>query len=492
MKLSKLVILSWFFVLLLAAAACSTLINVDALENTPVPQQQQGEVSTDDPADPSSGESPGNTTPPKSEPGTGADTALTPPSDLGDLFAPFWETWDILHEEFVDQPLDDEAMAQGAINGLLQVSALADIAVDDKTALDFAAAGGTPAELQNTFIPFWKAWIQSTAPKDVTLMRAAINGMIESLGDQHTSYMDPDQFTQANIPLEGEYEGIGAWVDPNGEYLTIVSPMPGSPAEEAGLQPGDQVIKVDGEDMTGVDGNLVIRRVLGPAGTQVTLTIRREGVPDLFDVTITRQRIVIPSVAGEMLDNDIAYVQLFTFGEQTTEDLRDILAELLQNNPRGLILDLRNNGGGFLRTAVEVASEFIEEGVIMYEVYGDGSRDTYRALGDGLATDIPMVVLINEGSASASEIVAGALQDYGRATLVGTTSFGKGSVQNWVPLRSEDGAVRVTIARWYTPKERLIHGIGLEPDVYVEITEEDFNSGIDPQLDKAIELLLNP
>jgi carboxyl-terminal processing protease len=304
--------------------------------------------------------------------------------------------------------------------------------------------------------------------------------------------MDPDQFIQANIPLEGEYEGIGAWVDPDGEFLTIVSPMPGSPAEEAGLEPGDQVIKVDGEDMTGIDGNLVIRRVLGPSGSQVTLTIRREGIED-FDVTITRAKIVIPSVTGEMLEeHNLAYVQLLNFGQDTDAELRDILNDLLAENPTGLILDLRNNGGGYLVTAIEIASEFIDEGVIMYEDYGDGERDTYEALGDGLATTIPMVVLINEGSASASEILAGAIQDYERAPLVGMTSFGKGSVQNWIPLTSENGAVRVTIARWYTPKERLIHEVGLTPDVIVEFTEADAEAEIDPQLDKAIEILLNP
>lgn len=381
-------------------------------------------------------------------------------------------------------------MLQGALDAIAEVSALSDAQPTAENARAFAEAAGTPADLIEVSIPFWQTWIRSTAPQDVTLMRTAINGMLGSLNDQHTSYMDPDQFLQANIPLEGEYEGIGAWVDPDGEYLTIVSPMPESPAEQAGLKPGDQVIKVDGEDMTGIDGNLVIRRVLGPAGSQVTLTIRREGEPE-FDVIITRAKIVVPSVTGKMLEeNNLAYVQLLNFGQTTGDDLRAELEELLAQNPDGLILDLRNNGGGYLVTAIQIASEFIQEGVIMHEVYGDGERDTYESYGDGVATAIPMVVLINEGSASASEILAGAIQDYGRAPLVGVTSFGKGSVQNWIPLSSEDGAVRVTIARWYTPNERLIHEIGLEPDVVVELTEADIEAGLDPQLDKAIEILL--
>jgi carboxyl-terminal processing protease len=353
-----------------------------------------------------------------------------PPQDRDELFAPFWQSWDLVHEQFVDQPVDDEA-----------------------------------------------------------LMRGAISGMLEALGDQHTSYMDPDQYKQANIPLEGEYEGIGAWVDPNAEYLTIVSPMPDSPAEAAGLKPGDEIIGIDGEDMTGIDGNLVIRKVMGPAGTEVTLTIRREDLEEPFDVNLQRAHIVVPSVESEMLEGDIAYVQLFNFGDKTTDELRDGLRELMAEDPVGLVLDLRNNGGGALRTAIEVASEFISDGVIMYEEYGDGTRDTYEATRGGLATEIPVVVLINEGTASASEIVAGAIQDHGRGQLVGVTSFGKGSVQIWTPLDKEQGAVRVTIARWLTPDGRTINETGLEPDIVVELTEEDITAERDPQLDKAVELL---
>jgi len=164
---------------------------------------------------------------------------------------------------------------------------------------------------------------------------------------------------------------------------------------------------------------------------------------------------------------------------------------LMAQNPKGLIIDLRNNGGGYLQTSVEVASEFIGDGVVLYEQYGDGQRTTYQVLEDGQATEIPLVVLINEGTASASEIVAGAIQDHGRGKLVGVTSYGKGSVQNWVPLSNNQGAVRVTIAKWLTPDERTISGEGLQPDVEVEITNEDLQAGHDPQLDKAVEVLLH-
>jgi carboxyl-terminal processing protease len=478
-------------------------------------------VGAEPPAANDADSGPGDLTPGQaddSSPAASLPDVPPPPDNLEDLFVPFWEAWDIVHEQYVDQPVDDDAMMRGAIQGMLS-------SIDDTVSIasaripgtdEYLSQSGTPAEVQELFMPFWENWALAHSPDDQALMQGAISGMLESLGDQHTSYMNPDQFTQANIPLDGTYEGIGAWVDPNMEYLTIVSPMTGSPAEAAGLLPGDEIIAVDGDDMTGVDGNLVIRRVLGPAHSKVVLTIRREGVEEPFDVEITRAKIAIPSLEARMLDDDVAYIHLFTFGEDTKDELRTALKDLLAQKPVGLVFDLRNNGGGYLVSAIEVASEFIDDGVIMYEEYGDGSRDTYEALGHGLATDLPMVVLINEGTASASEIVSGAIQDYGRAPLVGVTSFGKGSVQNWIPLSNNQGAVRVTIARWLTPNERQIHQIGLEPDYpiigvsqaaiddgfdidslgmepdqIVILSAEDVQAGKDPQLDKAIEVLLN-
>ena len=354
------------------------------------------------------------------------------PKNLEPLFAPFWQSWNLIHDEYVDQPVNDE-----------------------------------------------------------TLMQGAIRGMLEALGDPHSSYLDPNQYERSNATLNGdEYEGIGAWVDVKGEFLTIISPMPGSPAEKAGLRPGDEIIAVNGEDMTGVDGETVRQKVIGPKGTTVRLTIQREGKDKPFDVSVERASIVVPTVEGKMLENKVAYVHLFTFGDQTAADLRSTLKDLLKQEPQGLILDLRNNGGGYLDTAIAVASEFIGDGVVMYEQYGDGSLATYEAKPGGLATKIPMAVLINEGSASASEIVAGAIQDRGRGKLVGVTSFGKGSVQNYTPLINNEGAVRITIARWLTPNKRQIHQVGLEPDVKVEITQEDFQANRDPQLEAAVKLFV--
>ena len=368
-------------------------------------------------------------------------------------------------------------------------------AVPSPTPLPVPRASAPSAELEQLFVPFWEAWdlvhreYVDQPVEEIRLMQGAIRGMLQALGDQHTSYMDPDEYVQANTRLEGEYEGIGAFVDTDSEFLTIVSTIPNSPAEAAGLKPGDEVIAVDGDDMTGVDGNLVVRRVLGPAGTKVTLTIRREGAEDPLEFVIERAKIVIPSVESEMLENEIGYVRLYDFGDRTTRDLRAALRDLLEEDPRGLILDLRGNPGGFLTTAIEVASEFIGEGVVMIERFGDGREEVYEADRGGLATDIPLVVLIDAGTASASEIVAGAVQDHGRGTLVGDTSFGKGSVQDWTPLSENGGAVRITIARWYTPDNRQIHEVGLTPDVVVEITEEDIQNDRDPQLERAIELL---
>lgn len=355
-----------------------------------------------------------------------------------------------------------------------------------------AQEAATPAEFQTLFKPFWEAWnlvheeYVDQPVDDLKLMRGAISGMMQSLGDQHSTYMDPQAFTDANADLTGEYEGIGAYVDTTNDYLTIVSPFPGSPAEKIGLKPNDKIVKINGEDMTGVDPELARQKVLGPAGTVVRLSIARQGEPGLLEFEITREKITIKSVNGKMLDNNIAYIRIAMFGDKTTQELTDALKELLAQKPKGIIIDLRHNPGGYLQTAIEVTSQFLDKGVVLYEQDGTGKRTQYDVIPGGMATDIPLAILINEGSASASEITAGALQDAGRAKLVGVTSYGKGSVQNWIPLSDNQGAVRITIAKWLTPSGRIIDKKGLTPDVVVELTDEDFKAQRDSQLDAAI------
>lgn len=266
--------------------------------------------------------------------------------------------------------------------------------------------------------------------------------------------------------------------------------------------------------MTGIDGELVRQKVLGPAGTTVTFTILRSGF-EPFEVEVTRAKLKEPSTETYMMEDDIGYIRLFLFGDNTAKELEEALVNLLDNGAKGIVLDLRYNGGGWLQSSIEVASEFIEDGnIIVHEEYSDGSRTSHEALKGGVALDIPLVILVNEGTASASEIVAGALQDYGRAPVVGATTFGKGLVQSIMPLSNDQGEVRVTIARWLTPLERQIHEIGLEPDYAVTVvyqaaidegfdittldvdpdqiiilSDEDVLQDRDPQLDKAIEVL---
>jgi carboxyl-terminal processing protease len=316
--------------------------------------------------------------------------------------------------------------------------------------------------------------------------------MIDALGDPHSGYSNPQETTDLNNYFSGAYDGIGAYVDTRGDFLTITATIPGFPAEKAGLQIGDQIIAVDGQDMTGVNPDVVrMTKVMGPAGTDVHLTIKRTGVDQPIEVTITRAHIVIPSVTSKMLDNKIGYIQVTVFGDTTASDFHTQLGQLMAQNPVGIILDLRNNGGGYLDAGIAVASEFIDHGVIVTEQNEDGSKTAHDAIPGGLATKIPLVVLVNGNTASASEIVSGAIQDDGRGKLVGELTYGKGSVQTYYPL-SDGGLARITVAKWLTPSGRAIDKIGLTPDVVVTLTQADVTAGTDPQLDAAVQQLLNP
>ena len=529
MKKTTLIILGILIACILLAGMFSTGLIVGKLWLQKDPQANQPVIGLSEPE---------NTEPPKADTDSGdlqadattAQNCLTALHQPPSKYPHHPATWKIYSSHsgkpgisstntMSNQPVDEEAMMEGAIQGMIAAMQVptSTLSVEIDGIEDYTLQSNTPEDLQELFIPFWQNWALTHAIDDQTLVQGAIRGMLDSLGDPHTSYMDPQDYSIATTTFEGEeeYEGIGAWVDISADYLTIITPFPDSPAEKAGLQPGDKILAIDGEDMTGLDGELVRQKVLGPAGTTITLTVQRNGI-DSFDVDVTRASVLVPSIESYMMEDNIAYTRLFIFGEKTDEELREALQRLLAEDPVGLILDLRYNGGGGVETAVAIASEFIKDGVIFYEVYGDGTRDMHEASGKGIAYDIPMVVLVNEGSASASEIVSGALQDYKRAPLVGTKTFGKGSVQYWIPLSDDKGAVRVTIASWITPDERLIHQIGLEPDYpiigvpqsvidegfdlsslemdsedIIILTEEDIQNGRDVQLEKAIEVLLD-
>jgi carboxyl-terminal processing protease len=287
--------------------------------------------------------------------------------------------------------------------------------------------------------------------------------------------------------MAGEFQGIGAEVEDVDGNITVVSPIDGSPAAAAGIEPGDILRQADGVELTGMDVAEAAGLVRGPAGTTVSLVVERDG--ELLNIDIVRDVIKLATVRGEILDEGIAYVRLSRFGNTTDEELADLLPELMADNPSGMILDLRRNPGGALDTTVEIADQFLEEGLVLVERFGDGEERPFEASDEGLAEDIPLVVLVDEGSASATEVLAGAIQYRGRGTLIGQVSFGKGTVQTWHTL-SNNGGVRVTIAEWLTPENGSINEVGLTPDYYIPLPETAEGGEFkDTQLQAAIDYL---
>lgn len=364
------------------------------------------------------------------------------------------------------------------------------------TPLPLPSTPPTPSRPEEeTFQLFWEVWqiIQrdyyGDLPDMQTVTYGAIRGMLEALRDEYTSFIEPNIAAILNEDASGAFEGIGAFVHMREDgKLEIASVIPGAPAEAVGLLGGDRVLAVDGQSIVGFGIYEAIALIRGPAGSQVTLLIERPGEETPFEVTVTRARIEIPLVEAKMLEGDIAYIRLTEFSATATSQMKDGLEELLAQQPTGLILDLRDNPGGWLDQAASVADLFLDEGVLLIERASDGSEQIYRTHDGGPAEDIPLVVIVNGGSASASEIVAGAIQARGRGALVGEQTFGKGSVQR--PYRLSDGSeLRVTIARWFTPNDVAIHGQGLTPDVEV-LLPEDLGAGQDPQLDAAVAYLL--
>lgn len=318
------------------------------------------------------------------------------------------------------------------------------------------------------------------------LLHGAAKGMVEAWKDPYTRFVSPSQLKDEEIELEGRYGGLGMYVGDRDGQILVISPMEDSPAEKAGLKPKDHIVKVDDEVVVGWTSDKVVQKLRGEPDTKVTVWVRREGEEELLSFEITREIINLKSVRYEMLSDDIGYLRLTQFKHNTAEEARSGVREMIKNGMKALILDLRNNGGGLLDASVKIVSMFLKDGLVV-ETKGRSERanEKYYVEKSAFLTSAPVVVLINGGSASASEIVAGALNDRGRAKLIGEKSFGKGSVQTLFPLTDGSG-VYVTIARYYTPSGKVIDHVGLSPDIEVK-GEFTKNISEDVQLQRAIQ-----
>lgn len=350
------------------------------------------------------------------------------------------------------------------------------------------------------FNQFWEVWDKvkekyvDQPVDDVELFYGALQGILVGLDDPYSVYFPPKKAEEFAKDLAGEFEGIGAEIGLRDNQLTIIAPLPSSPAEKAGLRPGDKVYAVDKEDVFDLTLDEAVSKIRGPKGTEVILTISHDGYEGIEDISIIRDTITVPTIDWEMKDNNIAYLRVSYFNEDTWAEFDTAVNNILLNSPKGLVLDLRSNPGGYLETAVSVASEWIDQGVVMKEKTNSESKD-YKTRGKHRLVNLPTVVLVDEGTASGSEIVAGALQDYDKATLVGHKTYGKGSVQEFEILL-DGSALKLTTAKWFTPKDRGIDETGIEPDIIVEEMfvelEQENEEGLlfdDLALEKALEIL---
>lgn len=315
-------------------------------------------------------------------------------------------------------------------------------------------------------------------------------GIVEATGDPYSEYYTPEELKELQESSSGIYYGIGAYIglDSETQYCKITSVIPDTPAEEAGLKAEDIIVKVDGEDTFGMTTTEVVALIKGEENTEVVLTISRTGETDFLDITVTRRRVEAPTVNYEMFEDGIAYIQITQFEEVTTGQFEEKLAQAREEGMKGLIIDLRGNPGGTLSSVVEISRMLLPEGLIVYMEDKNGEREEYACNGEH-QLDVPLVVLINENSASAAEILAGAVKDYGIGTLVGTTTFGKGIVQKVFGITDGSG-LKLTISHYYTPKGNDIHEVGVSPDEELELDVEKYvEDGSDNQLDRAKEIL---
>lgn len=347
------------------------------------------------------------------------------------------------------------------------------------------------------FDQYWDVWdmVQSKYVDEdideVSLFYSSIEGMVAGLDDPYSVYFPPSDAKEFADGLSGEFEGIGAEIGIRDDQLQVIAPLPGSPAEQAGLRSGDVIFAIDGEDTAGITIEEAVGHIRGKKGTEVVLTIRHEDESNLVDITVVRDTIEVPTVTLEREADsaDIAYLRISYFNQDTWRDFNRAVIELLEDKPNGLVLDLRSNPGGFLETSVDVASEWVTTGNIVLERERGNIEKTFPTRGNHRLAGIPTVVLVDEGTASGSEIVAGALQDAGVATLMGAQTFGKGSVQDFQIL-PDGSALKITIAEWLTPNERVINKVGITPDILIE---EMFDTSTEEVVDlgrqRAVEYL---
>ena len=353
---------------------------------------------------------------------------------------------------------------------------------------------------------FWDTWnvlrekyVDSDGVTDQDMVYGAISGMLAATGDPYSVFMPPKEADNFSQEISGEFGGIGAEIGIRNEQLTVIAPLKNTPAEGAGLKAGDTIVEIDDASTEGMSTDNAVKKIRGPRGTPVTLTVFRAGWTATRDIEIVRDIIQIPTLDWAMLNSEgkedangkILYIQLYNFYEKSPFLFYEAIAQAINNNPEGIILDLRNNPGGYLDAAVNIAGWFMDRGsVVVTEEFRseeDGHTD-FRAEGIPVFRNTPTVVLINQGSASASEILAGALRDNNGSKLVGEKSYGKGSVQELIQLK-DDAMVKITVAHWLTPKGTVIDKNGLTPDSEVTLTDEDFKTDKDPQLKKAAEVL---
>ncbi len=347
------------------------------------------------------------------------------------------------------------------------------------------------------FSLFWKVWdllkekyVDKNSLDAQKLIYGAIKGMLAATGDPYSTFFDPEENKAFTEDLEGSFDGIGAELGVKDSILTVVAPLEGSPAEKAGLRAGDKILKIDERATSDMNVYEAVNLIRGKKGTVVKLTIFRAGEEETREIAITRDTIEVKSVTLEF-KSDVAYLKINKFGEETAREFDKKVNEIILRGSQGIVLDLRNNPGGFLDRSVSVASRLLPANkTVVIEEDATGNKKTLTTKGGDKLSQLPTVVLINEGSASASEILAGALRDNRSIKLVGKKSFGKGSVQELINLPGKS-SVKITVAKWLTPNGEYIMEKGIAPDVEVELTKEDFDNNRDPQLDKALEILQN-